>query len=735
MATDEQGAAPPKSKPRVVVRFDGSVSSPDYMGVFMENGGQIDAMAVRWQSDLALSGAKNSTEVTFPHTKTTEIDLEVPEKLFTMDGDHVVLPTDFRLNMMSQRMVAAINGTLVHSLAGEASDYLYNVLNGGSHFQVGLTYKTFEGFSATLAVSGIRVMSQEEDGSYKRRPVRFQKNPEELQKKLDQAAAIAEEYVKAGWGMRQTVVYEPSPMLHKTVYSEIVGVKGRGYSLLHSIMDREAYMTPATLNALFETAIGCDCCQDKVDIQAFKSATDRPGLMAAREATTVANATSLVVNVLMSYRADGRNVVLPTGAGFASVENWNASAPRSCLESNDCDGLALLAVALLRTAINLSQEDLKKYEYLRYVRNAVFPHYQVALSVLGATAAEATSADDTHSTIAGHAIAVLVPTVSFLRALARTSGKGIGKDGSKYLESPDLQNAVENLRFAAFFPSCTVDDMPTNECDLLSSWQTAKHEFKQLVMLSIEGTTPASSTMYVPNPERRVRASKAAELDKTVFKRAAPNVFRSVKRLHVGAGEEHTFYSALVELTFAPDFPLWTSGPLRAKKHAATQFVLYDDIESSDITSAGASPRDLVMERYGALPLISVGSVVADVLDVAAEKAKMDVMPPRVPGPAKLDSYQCNSLKLSMMHIEKLEAILAKKTAESKSTDDQHCVAYICAFNTLVHNPDGVKQFLDRLESIATSGVVDKKIIQGMAVDETGSEVGIFLHIDIYSPV
>jgi hypothetical protein len=127
--------------------------------------------------------------------------------------------------------------------------------------------------------------------------------------------------------------------------------------------------------------------------------------------------------------------------------------------------------------------------------------------------------------------------------------------------------------------------------------------------------------------------------------------------------------------------------------------------------------------------------MVAHVLDVAAEKAKMDVMPPRVPGPAKLDSYQCNSLKLSMMHIEKLEAILAKKTAESKSTDDQHCVAYICAFNTLVHNPDGVKQFLDRLESIATSGVVDKKIIQGMAVDETGREVGIFLHIDIYSPV
>jgi len=701
----------------------------------METGGQIDAMAVRWESDFAMSGANNATVIKFPHTKTTEIELEVPEKLFTIEGDYVVLPTDLRLNMMSQRMAAAINGTLVHSLAGEASENLYNVLNGGAHFQMGLTYKTFEGHSASLAVSGIRVMSREDDGSYKRRPVRFQKNSDELEKKLVAAAAISEEYVKAGWATRQAVVYKPSPMLHKAVYSEIVGIKGRGYSLLHSIMDREAYMTLETLNALFETAIGCDLCQDKVDIQAFKSATDRPGLMAAMQAHIVANAVSLVVNVLMSYRADGRNVVLSTGAGFAAVENWNASVPRDCLESEDCDGLTLLAISLIRTATNLSEEDLEKYEYLRYVRNTVFPHYQVGLAILGATASEATSADESHSAIAGHAIPVFVPTMPFLRALARSSGKGIGSNGAKYLESPNLQNAVENLRFAALFPSSTVDQMPSSERGLLSSWPVAKDEFRQLKVLSMEGTTPTSSTMYVPDPERRVRDSKAVELDKVVFGRASPNVFRSVKRLHVGAGEKHAFYSELVELTFAPDSPLWTYAPLRANDSAATQFVLYDDIDSSDITSAGASPMDLVMERYGAFPLVSVGSMVAHVLDVAAEKAKMDVMPPRLPGPARLDSYQCKSLDLSMKHVDKLEAMLAKKTAESKSTEGQHCVAYIAAFNTLVHNPDGVKQFLDKIESIATSGVVDKKVIPGMAQDEAGRDVGIFLHVDIYSPV
>jgi len=735
MATDEQGAAPPKSKPRLVVRFRASVSTPDFTGVFMESGGQIDGMAVTWQSDFALSGAKNATVVTFPRKETIEIELEVPENIFTFEGEHVVLPTELRLNMMSQRMVAAINGTLVHSLAGEASDHLYNVLKAGSHSQMGLTYKTFEGHSSTLAVSGVCVMFQGEDGSYKRHPVKFQENPK-LEVQANLAASVSEDYVKIGWDVRQVAVYKPCPVLHKTVYSEIVGINGRGYSLLHSIMDRDAYMTPATINALFETAIECDCCQDKVEIDAFKSATKSPGLQAAMQAKTVANATSLVVNVLMSYRADGRNVVLPTGAGFASVENWNASAPRSCLESNDCDGLALLAISLLRTAINLSSQELETYEYLRYVRNAVFPHYQVALSVLGATAAEATSADESHSSIAGHAIAVLVPTMSFLRALARTSGKGIGRDGPKYLEL-QVAGAVEQSRFEAFFAHETTNTMqlPSTELLLLDSWETAKDEYKELKMLSIEGTTPSSSTMYVPDPNHRVEARKAADLDKTVFMRAAPNVFRSVKRLHVGSGEGHTFYSALVELTFAADFPLWTYPNLRKLHSAATQFVLYSDIDSSDIVSVGASPSDIVMERYGVFPLVSVSSSAAEVLDVAAKKAKMDVMPPRVPGPAKLDSYQTRSLELSMNHIKKLETMLAKKTKLSKSTDGQHCVAYICAFNTLVHNPEAVGQFVDMLELIATSGVVDMKIIPGMAQDENGLDVGRFLHIDIYSPV
>ena len=727
---------PGQKKPPLFIHFNVSESSPDYTGVFMENGGKMDAMAVAWQCDFAVSGSKNSTHVALKRNKTTAVELEIPPDMFSMSSDGVVLlPSDFRLNVMTQRIVASINGTLVHSLAGESSACLYHILDGGAHFQMGLTYKTFKGNSSTLAVSGVLIKSTQV-GTVVSHQCRFERESESVRASLATAAATSELYVKHGWDIRQAVVYKPSPALSKTVYSEIVGVDARGYNLLHSIMDRQAYMELETLDALFEAAIGCDLSYCKETIRLFTEQTYQPGLGAAKHALTIANATNLIVNVLMSYRADGLSVVLPNGVQFAPVENWNASVPRSCLESNDCDGLSLLAIALIRTAVGLKTQDLNTYPYLKSVRNVVFPHYQVALAVLGATAAEATSADDTHSTIAGHAIAVLVPTVSFLRALERTSGKSIGNLALGSIHF-DTGSDVTNTRFSAFFPSDTLSQMPEDEQGLLSDWDSAKDKFKELTMLSIEGTTPADSTLYLPEIAKRHEAMKKAALDRQIFELAAPNALRSLKRLYGGPSGHHIFYSSLLELTFAPDFPLWTSDTLRESNNAATQFVLYNDIESPEITSAGASPMELVMEKYGAFPLVSVGTHAALVLDAAARKAKMDVMPPRVPGPIVLDDYQCQSLNLSNQHIKDLSFHLKRVTEElhEENVEGQHCVAYVCAFNTLVHNPHAVSQFCEKLKSIATQGVVDKTVIPGLACDTNGNDLGLFLIINIYGYV
>ena len=545
-----------------------------------------------------------------------------------------------------------------------------------------------------------------------------------------------EQYAQNAYNLRQAVIYEASPMLHKSVFTEIVGINARGYNLLHNIVDRDSFASLETLNSLFEAAIACECCQDKSRIEEFRSATYRPGLSAAAHALTVANATSLIVNVLMSYRADGRNVVTPTGASFVAVENWNHSVPRSCIETNDCDGLSLLGIGLIQSALKVTPEQLEdsRYEYLRSVRNVVFPHYQIALSVIGANAAEANSANSENAKTAGHAIAVLLPTMSLLRSLSKTIDKRIGKNG-KVEHDVDQQDEITIRRFEALFPQSVIDQLPANEKSLLGSWNTARHEFLDIKAFAIEGTTPTRSEIYKTNPEKRKMDEEDARNDKRAFAMSAPNVFRSIKRLHVGggaSGSEHSFYSDLVEITFAPDFPLYTDALLRKKEAAASQYVLTPPVGVDYIDKAGCTPKDLVEERYGAIPLVRLGDMVARVVDFASKTSQMDVVPPREKKPLQLNASQSKTLAQSMEHIKELETILSDRAVGFEPQDNHHCVAYVCAFNTLVHNPRGVKQFVDSMKLVAVSGVVDKKIIPGLAQDTEHNEVGVFLHLDVY---
>ena len=84
------------------------------------------------------------------------------------------------------------------------------------------------------------------------------------------------------------------------------------------------------------------------------------------------------------------------------------------------------------------------------------------------------------------------------------------------------------------FNTETINQLPGNEQNLLKGWNTAKYEFTQLQSFAIEGTTPASPVLFTTNPERRRQAEEDANADNSVFAMSAPNVFRSIKVLHVG---------------------------------------------------------------------------------------------------------------------------------------------------------------------------------------------------------
>lgn len=623
---------------RFFLRFDASRSAPNFSKIFMEAGGQINSVATNWETDFAVTDSSFTTVVRFPKRGLAEVSIELPQgsimppvrvaiagqtaaaatqpdtvaELMPIPNNIrlnvakltpapvVLIPNNSRLNVASQRMCAAINGTLVTSVACEGTVFLYDILDGRKHVQLGMTYKTYLAHAETIGMSNVRVVCVNANGDETVCKPFFKNEDERVTKEIKQATQLVEVYVKCAFETRQALVYKPSPMLHKSVYSTVVGVDGRGYCLMHDIMKRESYLSLQAMEGLFEAAVASELCHDKNDISKFLSHTNTPGVSAAEEGRVVANATSLVVNTLMSYRADGRNVVVPNGSGFQPVENWNGPVPRSCLEANDCDGLALMAVALLRSVAGMQDSDFKdnndtaKYPYLRAIRNVINPYYQVAISVIGATCSEANSATSKSTKIAGHAIVLMIPTLSFLRALEKTSDKKIGTKGLP-LYSDETRSSVSNCRFAALFPASLINYLPSNERDELSSWEVAKKSFDHIEAFAIEGTTPASSVLYVPDPEKRTRVEKNASMDKRVFAMAAPNVFRSVKSLHVGGhrfGSTHVMYDALLEATLAPDNPLWTNAALRRLGAAASQYVLVAEPGNDSVTEAG---------MYGAL--------------------------------------------------------------------------------------------------------------------------------------
>lgn len=725
------------------LRFKATKSEPDYARIFMELGGSIGAAASNWETDLSVTGSEFASVTTLDQHELREVSIKLPRSKWKLlkatesTPECVLLPAEMRLNVSTSRMAAAINGTLVSSVSGQGSEFVFNMLSPRGHTQVGLVYKSWMAHAASLGISDARVVSLDENDGERVHLVGFEKRPEQLSKILSAAAQVVNAYVEQAWTFRKNVVYKASPMLTKTVFKETVGVDGQGYSLLHDISERGSPVSLKTLDSLFKAAIETDCLHDKKDISYFLSCTSNPGLAAASQARVVASATSMIVNFMISYRADGRNFISTKGADFAQAESWQRQLTRNAIEANDCDGSALFAVGILNAARNMTAEQLAApgLEYLKAVRNTIHPYYEVGVSVLGATAGEASSLGDKKTeSVAGHAIAVILPILSFLKSLKKSMRMSYGPEKTP-LNDPNTIDAVENARFAAIFTNDVKSALPSHEQTMLSSWKTAQAEFDNVFQpFAIEGTTPASSTLYTQNASHRADAEKDARNDDIAFAKASPNVFRSIKVLHVGgsaAGSTHRFYRDLVEVTFPRSTPLYTDQNLRGMTAAASQYVLSRDTSADTLQFAGATPKDLVEESYIAAPMVSVGAQIAEVLDMASITAGEDVVARRPDGPMILTKFQTESLKQSMEYIRKMTLDLESRPDNGRG----HSVAYISAYSTLVHNPKGVQQFCKTISGIATCGIADISLVEDLAVTHTGDQAGYFVTVNVSVPV
>lgn len=284
-------------------RFNATKIEPDYAHVFMELGGAIGAAASNWETDMSLTSSKESVVSMLDNETTREISIEIPRekwkfaKATNSSPECILLPQHLRLNSSTSRMAPAINGTLVTSISGQGSAFVVNLLKQRGHSQVGMVYKSWMAHSACLGISGARIVSVDDRDQEREHIVVFESRPERLSQILEASTKLINAYVEQAWQFRQNVVYRASPMLTKTVFKEMVGANGQGYSLLHDVVERGSPLSLKALNAVFKIAIEAECLYEKQTISHFLSATRVAGVVAASQARVVASATSKVRTV------------------------------------------------------------------------------------------------------------------------------------------------------------------------------------------------------------------------------------------------------------------------------------------------------------------------------------------------------------------------------------------------------------------------------------------------------
>ena len=126
---------------QLYVRFECTQSQPDLLGVFTASGGNVGDAAVPLDSDFAVTGCKQSFVLKADETsKDVRIELNADELHVDEAEGTVYLPSDTRLIASTLRVGASIGGTLVNTVAGDGSQFLYNLLKQGKeHSQFGLT--------------------------------------------------------------------------------------------------------------------------------------------------------------------------------------------------------------------------------------------------------------------------------------------------------------------------------------------------------------------------------------------------------------------------------------------------------------------------------------------------------------------------------------------------------------------------------------------------------------------
>ena len=432
-----------------VLEFDATQTEPPLDKMFLKLGGAIGAAQSRGRTDFAVSGSEFSTVHKLSDEFCTRVRVPLPEgrvRASPTAPNKITLDARSKLLLCSSRGGVAINGTLVDSISGQGAVYLHGLLSSASigNAPIPLTHSSWKAHSAVVTISGARVV----DALGRQQNIEFQKH-EEREAALEASEKYLSSYGDGAWNMRQTqLVYPYSPTLTKAIAKVPTGLNDSGFDLAHNVLMQKTPYSLATIDALFKNAVHMELDFLDEDINKFEEATARPGKVAMAWGRTVAGALSSVANTLVAYRADGRTALTPQGAQAQAAESWLRMPPRSPTEANDCDGSAICVLSLVRAAVDASDAEREAHPYLRAVRNTVWPHHQLGLAVVGASAAAASQdlGGDRQHALAGHATVVMLPTLSVLRALEKGAARTRANSESGRLQAVAAAQRADQAR-------------------------------------------------------------------------------------------------------------------------------------------------------------------------------------------------------------------------------------------------------------------------------------------------
>jgi len=742
-------------KTTYTLEFDATQMEPQLENIFLSQGGSIGAAQARGLTDFAVTGSAQAQVHKLADEFCTRVRIPLPANAVSPcadDASKIVIDSRCKVLLCTSRGGVAINGTLVDSVSGQAAVYLHGLLSTAAtgNAPIPLTYANWRAHSAVVTASGARIVDQSG-----RQPGIAFKTDAARDASTKNAETLISSYADSAWSLRSPppelpgLRYPESEFLTKAICKVPTGINDSGFDFAHNVVMQKAPYSMKTIDAIFKNSISGELGFYEEKMKTFMNDTSAPGRRAADNAHIISNALSTAVNQLVSYRADGRTAISPTGAIAQAAESWLRQAPRSNgMQADDCDGTAISVMSLVRAVVNATPAERTAYPHVNAARNVIYPHYQCGVAVVGATSAEASKnvgnlngSQPAAQVLAGHATAVMLPTMNLLRALDKGTKRARALADGTAAPTIDAKEAatLAEARLRSFYADDVIGQLPDAERGELLAWKTAQSALVGMPSFSCEGTTPAIARLYESpaNENAYKEALKTNEQTTKAALKIGATVGRSIKSLHVGGqnvDSPHRFYHDFVEITFGRDTPLWSTSTADLG-HAATQIVLTPDESVPDavLSRAGVTPRALYEEAFSAVPLVSVNAQNKAIMDHASELADHNCMPSRGTV-TRLTAFQDKNLGASMDALANLHDHFRESSEPVEGTDVANIV-YVLSVNSLVNNPNSVAHFCNKVKKTASFCMVDCLDVPGLLLLPNDEEGGKQVTVDVVMKV